>query len=51
MELNKIVPELLLRYDIVFEDEGKEWVVLNVWFVKQKEFDVRVCKMKDEKER
>ena len=47
MELSKIVPELLLKYDFVFEDEGKEWVVFNDWFIEQRGFNVRVCKRQD----
>ena len=42
MEMMKIMPELVLRFDFSFAYPLKEWSVRNDWFVKQEEFMVRL---------
>lgn len=42
MELEKLIAELVLRFDINFADPGHDWTVRNDWFVKPEDFRVRV---------
>ena len=42
MEMNKLIPELVLRFDIDFEEPDKPWTVHNDWFVRQQDVKVRV---------
>ncbi|MCJ1390938.1 hypothetical protein MMC18_003799, partial [Xylographa bjoerkii] len=35
MELSKLIPELVLKYDITLADPRHDWTVSNGWFVKQ----------------
>lgn len=42
MEIQKLIPELVMRYDLEFEQPQREWVVYNDWFVKQEGVLVRV---------
>ena len=42
MEMMKIIPELVLSFDLSFAYPLKEWSVHNDWFVKQEDFMVRV---------
>ncbi|KAF4334974.1 cytochrome P450 monooxygenase [Fusarium beomiforme] len=41
LEVYKVVPSLLRRFEIDFEDPSKEWRLINAWFVKQTNFDVK----------
>lgn len=41
LEMYKLVPAFLRRFDIEFADETKDWVLHNAWFVKQREFHTR----------
>ncbi|PSS03410.1 cytochrome P450 [Coniella lustricola] len=41
MEIYKLVPSLLRRFDIEFQDPEKDWKICNSWFVKQSDFWVR----------
>ncbi|CAH0055590.1 unnamed protein product [Clonostachys solani] len=41
LEVYKLVPSLLRRFDIRFEDPTAEWHLTNAWFVKQSNFIVR----------
>ena len=43
MEMNKLITELILRFDIVMAEENAEWTVYNDWFVKQEGFRIKVC--------
>lgn len=48
LELNKLIPELVLSFD--FEMAGgneADWTIVNDWFVKQKDFRVKVHKRSD----
>ncbi|KXJ85484.1 cytochrome P450 [Microdochium bolleyi] len=40
LEIYKVVPSLLRRFEIGFKDPGVEWELINAWFVKQQKFDV-----------
>ena len=46
MEINKLLPELVMRFDFDFEDPEREWTVHNDWFTKQEDIKVRVRKRK-----
>ena len=47
MEMNKLIPELVLRFDIEMAEMDAEWTVYNDWFVKQEGFEVKVSKRKE----
>ncbi|KAI1455020.1 cytochrome P450 [Annulohypoxylon moriforme] len=38
LEIYKVVPSLLRRFDIRFKDPNQEWKLVNAWFVKQSNF-------------
>ncbi|KAI0169008.1 cytochrome P450 [Hypoxylon sp. FL1284] len=38
LEIYKVVPSLLRRFDIQFKDPRQEWKLVNAWFVKQQNF-------------
>ncbi|SPO04753.1 related to pisatin demethylase cytochrome P450 [Cephalotrichum gorgonifer] len=38
LEIYKLVPSLLRRFEIRFQDPSKEWRLINAWFVKQVNF-------------
>lgn len=42
MEMNKLIPELVLRFDISLADPSRDWTVHNDWFVRQQDFQVRL---------
>ncbi|KAK5724962.1 hypothetical protein LTR17_013347 [Elasticomyces elasticus] len=44
LELAKVVPALLLRYEMKLEKPGREWKVINAWAVRQEGLDVFVKK-------
>lgn len=45
LEISKLIPMLVLRYDFSLEGgPGKEWTLLNDWFVRQGEYRVRVSR-------
>ena len=46
MELSKLIPELVLRFDIRFADPNHDWTVHNDGFVKPEDFLVRLTKRK-----
>ena len=46
MELSKLIPELLLRFDISFAEPNHDWTVHSDGFVKPKDFLVRLTKRK-----
>lgn len=41
LEIYKLVPSLLRRFEIEFDDPNSEWETVNAWFVKQKNFITR----------
>lgn len=41
LEIYKLVPSFLRRFEIELETPGKEWKTHNAWFVGQKEFNTR----------
>ncbi|KAH8170821.1 cytochrome p450 domain-containing protein [Sarocladium implicatum] len=41
LEIYKVVPSLLRRFDIEFDDPSREWTLVNAWFVKQLNFQTR----------
>ena len=47
MELNKLIPELVLRFDVEIADKKHDWTVHNDWFVVQSDFQVRLRKRTD----
>ncbi|KAJ5825669.1 hypothetical protein N7474_002807 [Penicillium riverlandense] len=38
LEIYKLVPSMLRRFEIQFTDPSQEWELVNAWFVKQKNF-------------
>ncbi|KAI0477768.1 cytochrome P450 [Xylariaceae sp. FL0804] len=38
LEIYKVVPSLLRRFEISFKDPSQEWKLINAWFVKQQNF-------------
>ncbi|KGO65675.1 Cytochrome P450 [Penicillium italicum] len=42
LEIYKLIPSLFLRYKIEFDDPSAEWEIVNAWFVRQKNMDVRL---------
>ena len=44
MEMSKLIPELVLRFDIEMAEKDAEWIVYNDWFVKQEGFRVKIGK-------
>ncbi len=40
MEMWKVVPELVRRYDFALADPKREWRVQGLWFVKQTDMDM-----------
>lgn len=41
LEVYKLVPSFLLRYEIQIEDPQRPWRTYNSWFVRQEDFNVR----------
>ncbi|TID23989.1 pisatin demethylase [Venturia nashicola] len=48
LEIYKLVPSFLRRFEIELVEPGREWKTVNSWFVRQEEFDVRF-KLREEK--
>lgn len=44
LELMKVVPALLLRYDMKMEDPERDWTVINSWAVRQEGLEVLLQK-------
>ena len=44
MEMNKLIPALVMNFDLSLADENKDWKYYNDWFFKQEDFIVRVGK-------
>ena len=44
LELTKLIPALLMRYDMRLNEPGKEWRVVNSWAVRQEGLDVLLSK-------
>ena len=42
MEVNKLIAELVLRFDFEYADPKHDWTVHSDWFVVQSDFQVRV---------
>ena len=42
MEMSKVVPQLVRHFDFLPDGEKPSWRFENVWFVKQKDFKLRV---------
>jgi len=41
LEIYKLVPSMLRRFEIEFDDPAQEWEIVNAWFVKQNNFTTR----------
>ncbi|KAK0641271.1 cytochrome P450-like protein [Cercophora newfieldiana] len=41
LEIYKLVPSMLRRFEIEFDDPNQEWEIVNAWFVKQNNFTTR----------
>ncbi|KAK4643661.1 hypothetical protein QC761_406210 [Podospora bellae-mahoneyi] len=41
LEIYKLVPSMLRRFEIRFDDPNSEWEIVNAWFVKQNNFITR----------
>ncbi|KAL2129346.1 hypothetical protein VTI74DRAFT_7920 [Chaetomium olivicolor] len=41
LEIYKLVPSLLRRFEIRFDDPNSEWEIVNAWFAKQNKFFTR----------
>ena len=48
MEINKPLPEVVMRFDFEFEDSTRKWTVHNDWSVKQVNIKVKVKRRKME---
>lgn len=48
MEVNKLLPEVVMRFDLEFEEPEREWTVHNDWFVRQQNIKARVRSRKTE---
>ena len=46
MELSKLIPELILRFDVSFADPKHDWTVHSDGFVKPEDFWVRLTERK-----
>ena len=46
MEMSKLIPELVLRYNMQFVDAEHPWTVANDWFVRQTDFKIKITKRK-----
>ncbi|KAH7089243.1 pisatin demethylase, partial [Paraphoma chrysanthemicola] len=44
LEMYKLVPTLLRQYEITFARQDNDWMLHNAWFVKQKNFFVRLAR-------
>lgn len=44
MEMNKLTPELVLRFDIEMAAKDAEWIFYDNWFVKLERFRVKISK-------
>lgn len=44
MEMNKLTPELVLRFDIEMAAKDAEWTFYDDWFVKQEGFQMKISK-------
>ncbi|KAI0405100.1 cytochrome P450 [Xylaria palmicola] len=40
LEMYKLVPSLLRRFDIRFKDPSQDWKTVNAWFIKQQNFQI-----------
>lgn len=41
LEVYKLVPSFLRRFEVEFDRPGREWKLHNAWFVKQLDFYVK----------
>lgn len=41
LEIYKLVPSMLRRFELEFDDPNQEWEIVNAWFVKQNNFTTR----------
>jgi cytochrome P450 len=48
LEMSKLIPQLVRRFDFELENREKPWTTANYWFVKQGDFNMRV-KARNEK--
>jgi cytochrome P450 len=42
LEMTKLIPQLVRNFDFELEKPDQVWETVNVWFVKQKNFNGRV---------
>ncbi|GES61892.1 cytochrome P450 [Aspergillus terreus] len=42
LEIYKLIPSLMLTYEIELDDPTTEWEIINAWFVRQKRIDIRL---------
>lgn len=42
MELEKVIAEIVTRFDISLADPERDWTVCNDWFVRQYDYNVKV---------
>lgn len=42
MEISKLIPEFVLRFDVEMADDKYDWTVVDDWFVVQSDFQVRL---------
>jgi cytochrome P450 len=42
LEMSKLIPQLVRKFDFELENPSKEWETENFWFVKPVDFRVRV---------
>lgn len=42
LEMTKLIPQLVRNFNFELEEPDKEWKTVNVWFVKQTNFNCRI---------
>lgn len=47
LEMNKLIPELVLRFDIRMADPGHDWTIFDDGFVKPHDFLVKVVERRE----
>ena len=48
LEMSKLIPQLVRKFDFELEHPEREWSTLNYWFVKPTDFRVKVTVRKQQ---
>jgi cytochrome P450 len=46
LEMSKLVPAMVMRYEMRLKEPQKEWTVINAWAVRQEGLDVVLTRRK-----